>query len=108
MNSDRDTAKNLVLVFEIRINGCAGNASVPVFQGFSSGTVDGAGGIRGMQAACDASFSGSKICTSVEFSNSTYKQLSLSGSAWLLPVLQQTTGSSSSADEGFTTDQGSG
>ena len=83
-------------------------SSAPVFQGFSSGTVDGAGGIRGMQAACDASFSGSKICTSVEFSNSTYKQLSLSGSAWLLPVLQQTTGSSSSADEGFTTDQGSG
>ena len=83
-------------------------SSAPVFQGFSSGTVDGAGGIRGMQAACDASFSGSKICTSVEFTNSTYKQVSLSGTAWLLPVLQRTTGSSSSSDDGFTTDQGSG
>ena len=85
-------------------------SSAPVFQGFS-GTADASGGIRVMQAACDAAFSGSKICTSVEFSNSTYTTVTLStGPAWLLPVLQQTGGveNSSSGTDGFVTDQASG
>jgi len=108
MNSNFSAVKAAVDDNDTRITALEGGSSAPVFQGFSSGTVDGAGGIIGMQAACDTSFSGSKICSSVEFTNSTYKQVSLSGTAWLLPVLQRTTGSSSSSDDGFTTDQGSG
>ena len=86
-------------------------SSAPVFQGFS-GSADPTGGIRVMHAACDAAFSGSKICTSAEFSNSTYKAVTLStGPAWLLPVLQQVSAgvtNASGGTDGYVTDQGSG
>jgi hypothetical protein len=64
-------------------------SSAPVFQGFSSGTVDGGDGIRAMKSACDASFTGSKICTTGEYLNSIYNSSAsnLSGSAWLLPEM---------------------
>lgn len=76
-----------------------GGSSAPVFQGFSAAADATVGGIRAMHAACDAAFSGSKICTSVEFSNSTYKAVTLStGPAWLLPVLQQTSSAAGTAD----------
>jgi hypothetical protein len=70
-------------------------SSAPVFQGFSSGTVAGNAGIIGLQTACDASFSGAKICSSAEFASSTYKSATLSGTAWLLPVVEM--GSEASA-----------
>ena len=111
MNSNFSAVKAAVDDNDTRITALEGGSSAPVFQGFSSGTVDGSGGIRGMQAACDTSFSGSKICTSAEFTSSTYKQVSLSGTAWLLPVLQPTSAgveNSSSGTDGFVTDQGSG
>ena len=62
----------------------------PVFQGFSSTSVDGSAGTRSMKSACNSSFSGSKICTTKEFLNSTYNAsaANLSGSAWVLPELQ--------------------
>jgi hypothetical protein len=65
-------------------------SSAPVFQGFSASTADGADGIRAMKSACDVSFSGSKICTTSEFVNSTYNSSAsnLTGSAWLLPDLR--------------------
>ena len=89
-----------------------GGSSAPVFQGFSAAANVGSG-IRGMHAACHAAFSGSKICNSVEFSNSTYKAVTLStGPAWLLPVLQQTSGAAGTATGrnaiANVTDQGSG
>ena len=62
----------------------------PVFQGFSSTSVDGAAGTRSMKSACNSSFSGSKICTTKEYLNSVYNAsaANLSGSAWVLPELQ--------------------
>ena len=62
----------------------------PVFQGFSSTSVDGSAGTRSMKSACNSSFSGSKICTTKEFLNSTYNASAsnLSGSAWVFPELQ--------------------
>ena len=64
-------------------------SSAPVFQGFSSGTVDGGDGVFAMVQACSASFSGSKICNSEELVNSVYNSSAsnLSGLAWLLPRL---------------------
>ncbi len=64
-------------------------SSAPVFQGFSSGTVDGGDGVFALAQACSASFSGSKICNSDELVNSVYNSSAsnLSGLAWLLPRL---------------------
>lgn len=109
MNANFTAVKNSVDDNNTRITALE-SSSAPVFQGFSA-AADAKGGIRLMHAACDAAFSGSKICTSVEFSNSTYKAVTLStGPAWLLPVLQQTSTGASDAREAYAnvTDQGSG
>jgi hypothetical protein len=47
-------------------------------------------GIRQLQAACDATYSGSKICTSTEYANSIFNNsaANLAGDAWLLADLQ--------------------
>ena len=77
-----DDNHSRILVLEAMVN--------PVFQGFSSTSFDGSAGTRSMKSACNSSFSGSKICTTKEFLNSTYNASAsnLSGSAWLLPELQ--------------------
>jgi hypothetical protein len=61
-------------------------SSAPVIQGFSTSTVDGAAGLIAMIAACDATFTGSKICTTAEFANSVHNASAsgLSGRAWIL------------------------
>jgi hypothetical protein len=89
MNSNFSAVKAAVDDNDTRITALEGGSSAPVFQGFSSGTVAGNAGIIGLQSACNASFSGSKICSSAEFANSTYKSATLSGTAWLLPVLEK-------------------
>jgi hypothetical protein len=57
-----------------------------VFQDFSVSSESGDQGLRPLQAACDATFSGAKVCNSEEYANSTYNAAAanLSGSAWLL------------------------
>ena len=90
MNSNFSAVKAAVDDNDTRITALEGGSSAPVFQGFSSGTVAGNAGIIGLQTACNASFSGSKICSSAEFANSTYKSATLSGTAWLLPVVEMT------------------
>lgn len=88
MNSNFSAVATAVNDNDTRITALE-TSSAPVFQGFSSGTVDGADGIRAMKSACDASFSGSKICTSGEYLSSIYNSSAsnLSGSAWLLPEM---------------------
>ena len=88
MNSNFSAVKAAVDDNDTRITALEGGSSAPVFQGFSSATVAGNAGIIGLQTACNASFSGSKICSSAEFANSTYKSATLSGTAWLLPVIE--------------------
>ena len=97
MNSNFSAVKAAVDDNDTRITALE-SSSAPVFQGFSA-AADAKAGIRVMHAACDAFSSGSKICTSVEFSNSTYKAVTLStGPAWLLPVLQQTSAAAGTAN----------
>lgn len=69
-----------------RLNAIESGSTRVVFQGFSAGTVTGDQGIRQLQSACDATFTGSKICSSEEYANSTYNAgaANLSGDAWLL------------------------
>ena len=64
-------------------------SSDKVFQGFSSGTVNGGAGIFAMAQACSSSFSGSKICNTNEFVNSVYNSAAsnLSGDAWIIPIV---------------------
>ena len=64
-------------------------SSDKVFQGFSSGTVNGGAGIFAMAQACSSSFSGSKICNTNEFVNSVYNSAAsnLSGNAWIIPIV---------------------
>ena len=110
MNSNFSAVKAAVNDNDTRITALE-SPNAPVFQGFSA-AADAKAGIRVMQAACEAFSSGSKICTSVEFSNSTYKAVTLStGPAWLLPVLQQVSAgvaNVSGGSDGYVTDQGSG
>jgi hypothetical protein len=103
MNSNFSAVAASVNDNDTRITALEGSSS-PAFQGFSSGTVAGNAGIIGLQAACDASFSGSKICSSAEFASSTYKSLSLSGTAWLLPVVEM----GSEADSTYIVEKTSG
>lgn len=113
MNANFTAVKAAVDDNNTRITALEGaGSSAPEFQGFSAAAGVGTG-IRGMHAACHAAFSGSKICNSVEFSNSTYKAVTLStGPAWLLPVLQQTSSAAGTATGrdaiANVTDQGSG
>ena len=104
MNSNFSAVKAAVDDNDTRITALEGGSSAPVFQGFSSATVAGNAGIVGLQLACNSSFSGSKICTSAEFANSTYKSATLSGTAWLLPVV----GLSSQSDANYTVEKTSG
>ena len=104
MNSNFSAVKAAVDDNDTRITALEGGSSAPVFQGFSSDTVAGNAGIIGLQLACNSSFSGSKICTSAEFANSTYKSATLSGTAWLLPVVEL----SSQSDANYTVEKTSG
>ena len=104
MNSNFSAVKAAVDDNDTRITALEGGSSAPVFQGFSSATVAGNAGIIGLQLACNSSFSGSKICTSAEFANSTYKSATLAGTAWLLPVVEL----SSQGDANYTMEKTSG
>jgi len=60
-----------------------------VFQGFSSNTVDGAAGLVAMQQACNNFSSGSHVCTTSEFAQSSYNETAFvdlqdGDTAWLL------------------------
>ena len=73
-----------------RIKMLISDLAKPVFQGFSDTQVPANKGIRQLQAACDATYSGSKICTSTEYANSIFNNsaANLAGDAWLLADLQ--------------------
>ena len=73
-----------------RIKMLESDLAKPVFQGFSDIQVPASKGIRQLQAACDATYSGSKICTSTAYANSIFNNsaANLAGVAWLLADLQ--------------------
>ncbi|MGB1807629.1 MAG: hypothetical protein ACPHVT_00970 [Porticoccaceae bacterium] len=71
---------------DARLDAIEAGSTKVVFQGFSAGSEAGDQGLRRLQAACDATFSGAKVCSSEEYANSSYNAAAanLSGSAWLL------------------------
>ncbi|MBT4832894.1 MAG: hypothetical protein HON72_05880 [Porticoccaceae bacterium] len=73
-----------------RIKMLESDTAKPVFQGFSDTQVPANKGVRQLQAACDATYSGSKICTSTEYANSIFNNsaANLAGDAWLLADTQ--------------------
>ncbi len=90
MNANFDAVKAAVDDNDSRVTILEGstNASASQFMGFSSGTTDGGGGLIPMGDLCHASFSGSHMCSSVEFAGSkTYGATGLNGNAWIRPVL---------------------
>jgi len=61
------------------------------FQGFSSGTSTGGVGLITLGNLCSSSFTGSHVCSTQEFSTSSYSGASgLSGSAWIQPTVLPT------------------
>ncbi len=71
---------------DARLDAIESGSTNVVFQGFSSSTVVSDEGIRQLQQACNATFTGSKICTSSEYANSVYNSsaANLQGNAWIL------------------------
>jgi hypothetical protein len=71
---------------DARLDAIEAGSTRVVFQDFSVSSESGDQGLRPLQAACDATFSGAKVCNSEEYANSTYNAAAanLSGSAWLL------------------------
>jgi len=54
------------------------------FKGFSSGTTQGNGGLITMGNLCNTSFTGSHVCTTLEFASASYTGATgLSGNAWI-------------------------
>ena len=89
MNANFTAVKSAVDDNDSRINTLESSVSAAAsqFMGFSSGTTDGAGGSIGMGNLCHTSFSGSHMCNTVEFIGAKMNGVSVSGSAWVVPVL---------------------
>jgi len=91
MNANFNAVKAAVDDNDSRVTTLEGSVSAPAsqFMGFSSGTTDGAGGLLTMGNLCHTSFSGSHMCSTVEFAGAKMNGVSVSGSAWILPVLSE-------------------
>ena len=90
MNANFDAVKAAVDDNDSRVTTLESSVSAPAsqFMGFSSGTTDGTGGLIGMSNLCHASFSGSHICSTVEFGGSIKNSATgVSGTAWIRPVI---------------------
>ena len=89
MNANFDAVKAAVDDNDSRVTTLESSVSAPAsqFMGFSSGTTDGAGGSITMGNLCHTSFSGSHMCNTVEFIGAKMNGVSVSGDAWLNPVI---------------------
>ena len=65
MNANFSAVESAVNDNDQRISQLEGNGPV-VFQGFSDGTMNGGQGILNMTQACDATYQGSRMCTTTE------------------------------------------
>ena len=88
MNANFDAIKAAVDDNDSRITTLESSSSSGVirskFMGFSTGTTDGAAGVKAMAEACNTSFSGSHICSYSEYINSNMTgSENVSGTAWL-------------------------
>ena len=103
MNANFSAVETAVNDNNQRISDLEG-ASGPIFRGFSEGVVNGYSGVLPMIEACDNTYPGSKVCTTVEFRDSPYNAgaLDLQGNAWIFPVLIGSGGDISSVREAVT------
>ena len=101
MNANFTAVKSAVDDNDSRITTLEGSVSAPAsqFMGFSSGTTDGAGGLLTMGNLCHASFTGSHMCSTVEFAGAKMNGVSVSGSAWALPVFSEAGSSANAFDK---------
>ena len=84
MNANFAAVKAAVDDNNTRISSIAGATSS--FKGFSSGTTQGNGGLITMGNLCNSSFTGSHVCTTLEFASASYTGATgLSGNAWIQP-----------------------
>ena len=82
MNANFAAVKAAVDDNNTRISSIAGATSS--FKGFSSGTTQGNGGLITMGNLCNTSFTGSHVCTTLEFASASYTGATgLSGNAWI-------------------------
>jgi len=88
VNDNFTAIENAVNDNDTRLDAIESGSTRVVFQGFSGDSVTGNQGICQLQAACSATFTASKICTSEEYSNSIYNAgaSNLAGEAWLIPT----------------------
>ena len=88
MNANFSAVESAVNDNDQRISQLEGNGPV-VFQGFSDGTMNGAQGVLTMTQACDASYQGSRMCTTTEFRDSPFNSTAgnLDTNAWINPVV---------------------
>jgi len=98
MNANFAAVKAAVDDNNTRISSIAGATSS--FKGFSSGTTQGNGGLITMGNLCNSSFTGSHVCTTLEFASASYTSATgLSGNAWIQPSVIGGSGSSSVSDK---------
>jgi len=88
MNANFDAVKASVDDNDSRITTLESSSSSGIirskFMGFSTGTTDGAAGVKAMAEACNTSFSGSHICSYSEYINSNMTgSENVSGTAWI-------------------------
>ena len=84
MNANFAAVKAAVDDNNTRISSIAGATSS--FKGFSSGTTQGSGGLITMGNLCNSSFTGSHVCTTLEFASASYTSATgLTGNAWIQP-----------------------
>jgi hypothetical protein len=82
MNANFAAVKAAVDDNNTRISSIAGATSS--FKGFSSGTTQGNGGLITMGNLCNSSFTGSHVCTTLEFASASYTSATgLTGNAWI-------------------------
>tara|TARA_B110000977_G_C10782156_1_gene379033 strand:+ start:23 stop:625 length:603 start_codon:yes stop_codon:yes gene_type:complete len=84
MNANFTAVKAAVDDNNTRISSLEGATSSSSFKGFSSGTTQGNGGLITMGNLCNTSFTGSHVCTTLEFASASYTGATgLSGNAWI-------------------------
>ena len=88
MNANFSAVETAVNDNDQRIGRLEANGPV-VFQGFSDGIMDGTQGVINMTQACDATYQGSRMCTTTEFRDSPFNSNAgnLDTNAWINPVL---------------------
>jgi hypothetical protein len=82
MNANFTAVKAAIDDNNTRISSLAGATSS--FQGFSTDLSNGGAGLIAMGNICNASFTGSHVCSTLEFASSSYSSATgLTGNAWI-------------------------